>query len=58
MYIIVLFKNKVKKKIIKEFKTIKKAQDYYKSLMDVSDTIIFNKQFDNGYESNYELAFL
>ena len=58
MYIIVLFKNKVKKKIIKEFKTIKKAQDYYKSLMDVSDTVIFNKQFDNGYESNYELAFL
>jgi len=58
MYVIVLFKNKVKKKIIKEFKTIKKAQDYYKSLMDVSDTVIFNKQFDNGYESNYELAFL
>jgi len=58
MYIIVLFKNKVKKKIIKEFKTIKKAQDYYKSLMDVSDTVIFNKQFDNGYESNYELGFL
>jgi hypothetical protein len=58
MYIIVLFKNKVKKKIIKEFKTIKKAEDYYKSLMDVSDTVIFNKQFDNGYESNYELAFL
>ena len=58
MYIIVLFKNKVKKKIIKEFKTIKKAEDYYKSLMDVSDTVIFDKQFDNGYESNYELAFL
>ena len=58
MYIIVLFKNKVKKKIIKEFKTIKKAEDYYKSLMDVSDTVIFDKQFDNGYESIYELAFL
>ena len=58
MYIIVLFKNKVKKKIIKEFKTIKKAEDYYKLLMDVSDTVIFDKQFDNGYESNYELAFL
>jgi hypothetical protein len=26
--------------------------------MDVSDTVIFNKQFDNGYESNYELGFL
>lgn len=58
MFVIVLFKNKVKKKIIKEFKTIKRAQDYYKSLMDVSDTVIFNKQFDNGFESNYELAFL
>jgi hypothetical protein len=58
MYLIVLFKNKVKKKIIKKFKTIKKAEDYYKSLMDVSDSVIFNKQYDNGFESDYELAFL
>jgi len=58
MFLIVLFKNKVKKKIIKKFKTIKKAEDYYKSLMNISDTVIFNKQFDNGFESNYELALL
>ena len=58
MYLIVLFKNKVKKKIIKKFKTLKRVDDYYKSLMDTSDNIIFNKQYDNGFESYYELALL
>jgi hypothetical protein len=58
MYLIVLFKNKVKKKIVKKFKTIKKAEEYYKSLMNISDSVIFNKQYDNGFESDYELAFL
>ena len=58
MYLIVLFKNKVKKKIIKKFKTIKKAEDYYKSLMIESDDVLFNKEYDNGSESYYELALL
>jgi hypothetical protein len=58
MYLIVLFKNKVKKKIIKKFKTIKKAKDYYKSLMIESDEVLFNKEYDNGSESYYELALL
>ena len=58
MYQIVLFKNKIKKKIIKKFKTSKKAVNYYKSLLDVSDKIIFPKQYDNGFESEYELALL
>ena len=58
MYLIVLFKNKVKKKIIKKFKTIKKAEDYYKSLMIESDEVLFNKEYDNGSESYYELALL
>lgn len=58
MYQIVLFKNKVKKKIIKKFKTSKRAEDYYKSLMDKSDSVIFSKQYDNGFESDYELALM
>lgn len=58
MYLIVLFKNKVKKKIIKKFKTNKKAEDYYKSLMNDSDDVLFNKEYDNGSESYYELALL
>lgn len=58
MYQIVLFKNKIKKKIIKKFKTSKRAVNYYKSLLDISDNVIFSKQYDNGFESDYELALL
>ena len=58
MYMIVLFKNKVKKKIIKKFKTFKRAENFYKTLIDKSENIIFSKQYDNGFESNYELGLL
>lgn len=57
-YLIVLFKNKVKKKIIKKFKTKNNAIDYYNKLMDESDTVVFNKTFENGYISKYELSIL
>jgi hypothetical protein len=40
-YQIVLFKNKTKKKIIKKFMTHKRANNYFDSLMDESDSIIF-----------------
>ena len=58
MYQIVLFKNKVKKKIIKKFKTFKRAENYYKYLVEVSDNVIFSKQYDNGFESDYELSLM
>ena len=58
MYMIFLFKNKVKKKIIKKFKTFKRAENFYKTLIDKSENIIFSKQYDNGFESNYELGLL
>ncbi len=51
-------KNKVKKKIIKKFKTFKRAENFYKTLIDKSENIIFSKQYDNGFESNYELGLL
>jgi len=57
-YIIVLFKNKVKKKIINKFKTNKRAVDYYESLINESNNTKFYKKYENGVESNYELALL
>lgn len=57
-YQVVLFKNKVKKKIINKFKTHKKANELYNSLVEKSDSIIFDKKYENGYESLYELALL
>ena len=57
-YLIVLFKNKVKKKIINKFITHKRALEYYKNLIDESDKVIFSKKMENGYECEYELALL
>lgn len=57
-YQIVLFKNKTKKKIIKKFKTHKRANSYFESLMEQSDAVIFDKKYENGVECSYELALL
>jgi hypothetical protein len=57
-YQIVLFKNKTKKKIINKFKTHKKANNYFESLINVSDSVIFDKKYENGVECSYELALI
>lgn len=57
-YLVVLFKNKIKKKIINKFKTPKRANDYFKSLMEKSDNVVFDKKHENGFECVYELALL
>jgi hypothetical protein len=55
-YQVILFKNKVKKKIIKKFKTHKKALNYYNSLIKESDEVIYDKVMENGVVSEYELS--
>ena len=57
-YIIVLFKNRIKKKIIKKFKTFDRAQKYYNNLISVSDEVVFDKQYENGYYCDFELGLL
>ena len=57
-YIIVLFKNKVKKKIINKFKTNKKALDYYNSMLKENSDVEFHKKYENGVECSYELGLL
>ena len=57
-YIIVLFKNRVKKKIIKKFKTFDRAQKYYNNLLSTSDDVIFDRQHENGYHCTFELGLL
>ena len=57
-YLVVLFKNKIKKKIINKFKTSKRANDYYKSLLNDGDEVIFDKKYENGFECSYEIAIL
>jgi hypothetical protein len=55
-FIVVLFKNKRKKKIIKKFITYTKAQNFFKKLINKSDNVIFNKQFENGKECKFEIG--
>jgi hypothetical protein len=55
-YLIVLFKNKEKRKIINKFKTLKKTELVFNNLLKESNSIVFEKQFDNGFHSDYEIA--
>jgi hypothetical protein len=57
-YLIVLFKNKIKKKIINKFKTYKKSNDLFITLSNQSNEVIFEKKYTNGDECSYELAML
>ncbi len=55
-YIVVLFKNKKRKKIIKKFVTLTKAKNFYKKLLDQSSQVIFNVEVENGLHIKYELG--
>ena len=55
-YLIVVFKNKTKKKIINKFQTLVKANSCYNKLIKESDNVLFEKSFENGVYSKYEIA--
>ena len=57
-YQIVLFKNKIKKKIINKFKTHKRANEFYESLLSESDNVLFENEYENGSLCSYELSLL
>ena len=57
-FVIILFKNKKKRKIIKHYKSQKKAFDKFKELINQSDEILFNKKVENAEECSYELGLL
>jgi hypothetical protein len=57
-YLVVLFKNKSKKRIINKFMTSKKASDFYKNLLDENQDVIFDTRTQNGKPVKYELALL
>jgi hypothetical protein len=57
-YVIVLFKNKKKRKIIKRYSTEKNAINFFKGLVEDQKNIIFPKIIENAEESNYTLGLL
>lgn len=56
-FVIVLFKNKRKKKIIKGYSTIKNASNKFNELVNNND-VPFEILFENGKECNYEISLL
>jgi hypothetical protein len=55
-YLIVLFKNKERKKILKKFKTYERAFSYFTGF--TNSDIIFDKKVENGKLVNYEIGLL
>jgi predicted Fe-Mo cluster-binding NifX family protein len=55
-YIVVLFKDKTKKKIIKKFVTFKRAKSFYDKLVKESNDVIFNVEVEAGKECKYEIG--
>lgn len=57
-YLIVLFKNKKRKKILNKFKTLERANLYFNDLIKKSNEVKFDVRFENGRSSKYEVGFL
>jgi hypothetical protein len=57
-YIVVLFKNKTEKKIIKKFITFNRAKLFYDNLIKESQEVIFNVEIEAGKECKYELGII
>jgi hypothetical protein len=55
-YLIVLFKNKERKKIIKKFKTKERAEKFFDKLL--NNDVVFNKEVENGKSCEFELGLL
>lgn len=57
-YLVVLFKNKTRKKIIKKFITLSRAKNYYKKMIQASEDVIFEVLVENGKECKFELGLI
>jgi hypothetical protein len=57
-YLIVLFKNKERKKIINKFKTYERAEKFYNDLISKSNSVRFEVLVENALVVDYELGLL
>lgn len=55
-YLVVLFKNKKRKKIINKFVTKNRCEKFYNDM--IKNDVIFNKSIENGKICDFELAIL
>lgn len=57
-YLIVLFKDKKRKKIINKFKTLDRAKSFYENKLNESSKVVFEKKVENASPCDYELGLL
>ena len=57
-YLVVLFKNKKRKRIIKKFVTLSRAKSFYDSLIEESNDVIFEVLVENTKECKLELGLI
>jgi hypothetical protein len=57
-YLIVLFKNKVRKKIIKKYQNGKPAMNFFNNLISENEKVVLPREVENTVDSNYEVAVL
>jgi len=57
-YLIVLFKNKKRKKIINKFKTLDRAKLFFQKKIEESNSVVFEKSVENASPCDYELGLL
>ncbi len=57
-YLVVLFKNKKRKRIIKKFVTLSRAKSFYEKLITESNDVIFEVLVENAKDCKFELGLI
>jgi hypothetical protein len=57
-YMVVLFKNKIRKKIINKFITLERANEFYDKLIEENKSVYFGREIENARECDFELCLL
>lgn len=57
-YLVVLFKNKLRKKIINKFVTLERAKDFFDNKILENKEVYFHKQVENAKNCSFELCIL
>lgn len=57
-FFIVLFKNKIKKRIIKKYITLINAKTAFTKLINKSENVIFPKMFESGFPCEFEIGLI
>jgi hypothetical protein len=57
-YLVVLFKNKERKKIINKFQTFERCNEFYNNLLKNNESVIFDKKIENAKDCVFELGLL